>query len=875
MALFATSAWADAAYGFENNATSESGYPTSNGDGSRSISSSISRTGSYSLEQNNNNTSDKVVKLQNVSATFKGGKHYIHSIAYIRKNTSNNATLKGYSFYAGSEFGSQTASSALSSDWTRVVNKAQRTGNTQDYTSVELRYKTNTATKGDKVYLDDIIVYVTEGNDKTDLKKPGSATEPEATAVEISWTNGEDQSDSNNGATGIQNTLIWKRTSGSENDLTLNDQGVYSLTAKEGPSTDQSGHWTLVTASVAAGTAGETSSYSGTFTPNDVYAIVHRDLAYNYSTPTYVLIPAAGDFTVTYKAGAGTGTDVVVEHAITVADCPNTFTYEGFDFTGWKDSGNNDVAVGSLVSADMTLTAQWVAHQASTDATLNALSITGCTLNEPFAPATTAYTANLPFYASMPKTSDVTATKNDEHAADPEVSITGNVITIHCVAEDGKTEKDYTVTITIAPAPTASTSINIEQLVLDYGKSYKIEDALTAANIVTDGRNGLDSIDESKPYRNYAFWGLKLKKNDADILKVIVPAGKVLNIKIGSIGAAVNVLINNEAYTTIAADKNKINHFFHLDATENPREVIFHTTANETTTLQQVKIGEECDDFTLPALYTVTYNAGAGTCTKASDFIEFADETVTLPAATPATGYAFDGWFTAASEGTLVGAADAKVALTKDSTLYAQYSLVDYDVTYTAPTNGSYTIKVGDASAVNESTTANYEQVVTLAVASTEEGYRFNGWTVSKAEGTVPVTNNQFTMPAEAVTVSAAFVAVYTISFANGGGSGDAPEAIDPKAEGETFEVPANTFTAPEGKTFDKWNDGTNDYAPGATYTVGTANVTLTAQWKDNGGGTGFDNTADEIKAVKFVENGQLFIRRGEKVYTITGELVK
>ena len=33
--------------------------------------------------------------------------------------------------------------------------------------------------------------------------------------------------------------------------------------------------------------------------------------------------------------------------------------------------------------------------------------------------------------------------------------------------------------------------------------------------------------------------------------------------------------------------------------------------------------------------------------------------------------------------------------------------------------------------------------------------------------------------------------------------------------------------------------------------------------------------TEDEVKAVKFLENGQLFIRRGEKVYTITGELVK
>ena len=42
-----------------------------------------------------------------------------------------------------------------------------------------------------------------------------------------------------------------------------------------------------------------------------------------------------------------------------------------------------------------------------------------------------------------------------------------------------------------------------------------------------------------------------------------------------------------------------------------------------------------------------------------------------------------------------------------------------------------------------------------------------------------------------------------------------------------------------------------------------------------SGSGTSLDNTAAEIKAVKFIENGQLFIRRGEKVYTITGEEVK
>lgn len=276
-------AWGDTAYGFENNKTSESGYPTSAGDGSRSISSSIKRTGNYSLEQNNNNTSAKLAKIQNLSVSFTGKLHYVHYIAYLRKNTSNDVTLNSHCMYAGSEFGKVSPSSALTSSWSRITNKAQRTGNTQSYSSVEIRFQTTTSTVGDKVYIDDVVAYVTDSDVPTDLTAPSSATSATATASQISWSNG---TDSGTGATGIQNTLIWKRTSGSSNDLSLNDQGIYSLTATEGPSTDQSGHWTLISASVAA----DATSYSGTFTSGDVYAIVHRDLAYNYSSPTYVTI---------------------------------------------------------------------------------------------------------------------------------------------------------------------------------------------------------------------------------------------------------------------------------------------------------------------------------------------------------------------------------------------------------------------------------------------------------------------------------------------------------------------------------------------------------------------------------------------------------
>ena len=132
----------------------------------------------------------------------------------------------------------------------------------------------------------------------------------------------------------------------------------------------------------------------------------------------------------------------------------------------------------------------------------------------------------------------------------------------------------------------------------------------------------------------------------------------------------------------------------------------------------------------------------------------------------------------------------------------------------------------------NDGSTPNGEILVASGSAATKPAdptwahHRFNEWQLSGS------AYNWATTVSSNITLDADWTQLYTISFANGDGSGDAPAAIADKAEGETFEVPANTFTAPEGKEFDKWNDGTNDYAPGATYTVGTSNVTLTAVWK-------------------------------------------
>ena len=152
--------------------------------------------------------------------------------------------------------------------------------------------------------------------------------------------------------------------------------------------------------------------------------------------------------------------------------------------------------------------------------------------------------------------------------------------------------------------------------------------------------------------------------------------------------------------------------------------------------------------------------------------------------------------------------------------------------------------------------------------------HRFNEWQLggSAYDFSSTVTGN--------ITLDATWTQLYTILFAAGeGGSGDAPAAIADKAQGETFTVPANTFTAPEGKEFDKWNDGSADYLPEATYTVGTANVTLTAVWRApaahyavtyNKGahGTGTIEDGDKVHDVAFTLSSDRFTRDG---YVQTG----
>ena len=117
-------------------------------------------------------------------------------------------------------------------------------------------------------------------------------------------------------------------------------------------------------------------------------------------------------------------------------------------------------------------------------------------------------------------------------------------------------------------------------------------------------------------------------------------------------------------------------------------------------------------------------------------------------------------------------------------------------------------------------------QPITLNQAPVRAGYDFAGW--------IDQNTHLFTAGAQTAVSATSYLFYaswtpisYTVSYAADGGS-TAPTQAN-RTIGQTFAV-GNAITK-TGYTFDGWSDGTQTYGAGATYTVGTSNVTLTAQW--------------------------------------------
>lgn len=161
-------------------------------------------------------------------------------------------------------------------------------------------------------------------------------------------------------------------------------------------------------------------------------------------------------------------------------------------------------------------------------------------------------------------------------------------------------------------------------------------------------------------------------------------------------------------------------------------------------------------------------------------------------------GYTFDGWYTAASGGTKIGAGGASFTPVGNTTYYAHWTPITYTIKFAG--NGN----TGGSTA---SMSVKYDQSATLtANGFTKSGYSFAGWSCdeTKYENKASVKNLASANGASVTLTAVWLPTTYQVSFDPNGGSG----AMNP----QTFTYDAaqaltkNTFKR-TGYTFIGWSD--------------------------------------------------------------------
>ncbi|MBO4677098.1 MAG: InlB B-repeat-containing protein, partial [Oscillospiraceae bacterium] len=199
---------------------------------------------------------------------------------------------------------------------------------------------------------------------------------------------------------------------------------------------------------------------------------------------------------------------------------------------------------------------------------------------------------------------------------------------------------------------------------------------------------------------------------------------------------------------------------------------------------------------------TVTFNANGGTGEMEAQPVTMGEEATLPKNGFTRTGYTFVGWNTKADGSGTAYTDKAKVNLTENTVLYAQWKVDQHTITFDTA-GGSEIAPI----------TADYGTAVTAPAAPTKTGYTFSGWSPA-----LPAT-----MPAENMTVTAQWtINQYTLTFDTAGGSAVAPITADYGAPVTAPAAPTRT-----GYTFDGWDKAIPETMP-------AEDLTITAKWKIN-----------------------------------------
>ena len=215
------------------------------------------------------------------------------------------------------------------------------------------------------------------------------------------------------------------------------------------------------------------------------------------------------------------------------------------------------------------------------------------------------------------------------------------------------------------------------------------------------------------------------------------------------------------------------------------------------------------------SLYVVTFYGLENSVLKTQEVQEGKDATPPEDVSTP-DGSRFTGW------------SGNYKNVTKNESVYAQFTR-EYTVTFLG---GASQTDVLGTDVVLEGNAAQEP-----ADKGAPEGQEFVGWDqdISAVTSDMTVTAQYQELGMSALRAPMGVVInTYTVAYDANGGTGSMSDGSSPYNEGASFQVLANTFTAPANLHFTGWNTaadgGGTAYTAGSTYTI-SGNIVLYAQW--------------------------------------------
>ena len=236
--------------------------------------------------------------------------------------------------------------------------------------------------------------------------------------------------------------------------------------------------------------------------------------------------------------------------------------------------------------------------------------------------------------------------------------------------------------------------------------------------------------------------------------------------------------------------------------------------------------------------YVISFNPGTGTGTMPDQITTLSSVYVpNTPGAyftAPSEHYEFSHWYDL-THATALDVSEPEVNnIDEDVELMAVWKHKMYSYTYNA---GEAASIPGNTAVVVENNEAESKiQLRGSDVFKAPEGKHFKTWAVGSAEGDKYGSGVQYQLLGNTT-----FVAIwendisyndsgsYTVSFAAGGGTGSMAALENQSGD---YVLPANGFTAPEGKEFKCWNVFGESYDAGATIKI-ACDTLVTAVWKN------------------------------------------